>query len=122
MAVQRGLKVKIGIFNLVPWHESRSQEQALRVGMEEIELAGQLGIDEVCLGEHRFSRHGLLSGMWRFLGEVAGRTKRIRIGTSVIVLPIHNPIVVAEEAVMLDVISGGRLDFGVGAGYQRQEF
>ena len=53
--------MKIGIFNLAPWHESRSQEQALREAMEEIELVDQLGIDEVWLGEHRFSRHVLLS-------------------------------------------------------------
>ena len=114
--------MKFGIFHLVPWHESRTQEQALREAMEEIELADRLGIHEAWLGEHRFSRHGLLSGMWSFLGQVTGRTKRIRIGTSVVVLPLHNPILVAEEAAMLDVFSGGRLDLGLGAGYQRQEF
>ena len=114
--------MKFGIFHLVPWHESRTQEQALQEAMAEIELADRLGIDEAWLGEHRFSRHGLLSGMWSFMGQVAGRTKRIRIGTSVVVLPLHNPILVAEEAAMLDVLSEGRLDLGLGTGYQRQEF
>ena len=114
--------MKFGIFTIVPWHESVTPEQALKEAMEQIELADQLGIDEVWLGEHRFSRHGLLSGIWSFLGQVAARTKRIRIGTAVIVLPLHNPILVAEEAAMVDIISGGRLDFGIGAGYQRQEF
>ena len=114
--------MKFGLFTIVPWHESVTQEQALTEAMEQIELADQLGIDEVWLGEHRFSRHGLLSGIWSFLGQVAARTKRIRIGTAVIVLPLHNPILVAEEAAMLDVLSGGRLDFGIGAGYQLQEF
>ena len=114
--------MRFGLFTIVPWHESVTQEQALREAMEQIELADRLGIDEVWLGEHRFSRHGLLSGIWSFLGQVAARTKRIRIGTAVIVLPLHNPILVAEEAAMLDVMSGGRLDFGIGAGYQRQEF
>ncbi len=114
--------MKFGIFTIVPWHESHTQEQALREAMEQIELADQLGIDEVWLGEHRFSRHGLLSGIWSFLGHVTARTKRIRICTAVIVLPLHNPVLVAEEAAMLDVMSGGRLDFGIGAGYQRQEF
>ena len=60
--------MKFGIFHLVPWHESRTQELALREAMEEVELADRLGIDEAWLGEHRFSRHGLLSGMWSFLG------------------------------------------------------
>ena len=114
--------MKFGIFYIVPWHESFTQEQALNQALEQIELADQLGIDEVWLGEHRFSRHGLLSGIWSFLGNVAGRTKRIRIGTAVIVLPLHNPVLVAEEVAMLDVISGGRFNFGIGAGYQRQEF
>ena len=114
--------MKFGIFHIVPWHESRTQQQALQEALEQIELADQLGIDEAWLGEHRFSRHGLLSGIFPFLGMVAGRTKRIRIGTAVIVLPLHNPILVAEEVAMLDVISGGRFDFGIGSGYQRQEF
>lgn len=114
--------MKFGIFTIVPWHESLTQERALSEALEQIELADQLGIDEVWLGEHRFSRHGLLSGIWSFLGQVAARTKRIRIGTAVVVLPLHNPILVAEEAAMVDVLSGGRFNFGIGAGYQRQEF
>ena len=114
--------MKFGIFYIVQWHESRTQEQALREALEQIELADQLGIDEVWLGEHHFSRHGLLSGLFAFAGHVVARTKRMRIGTAVSVLPFHNPIVVAEEAAMLDILSGGRLNFGVGSGYQRQEF
>jgi len=114
--------VKFGLFHIVPWHESRTQEQSLRDALEQIELADQAGIDEVWLGEHRFSRHGLLSGIFSFLGAVAARTKHVRIGTAVVVLPLHNPILVAEEMAMIDVLSGGRLNFGIGAGYQRQEF
>ena len=114
--------MKFGLFTIVPWHETFTQQQALSEALEQIELADQLGIDEVWLGEHRFSRHGLLSGIWSFLGTVVGRTKDIRIGTAVIVLPLHNPILVAEEVAMLDVMSGGRLNLGIGAGYQQQEF
>ena len=114
--------MKFGLFTIVPWHESVSQEQALREAMEQIELADQLGIDEVWLGEHRFSRRGLLSGIFSFLGQVAGRTKNIRTGTAVMVRPMQNRILGAEEAGMLDVISGGRLNFGMRSGYQRQEF
>jgi alkanesulfonate monooxygenase SsuD/methylene tetrahydromethanopterin reductase-like flavin-dependent oxidoreductase (luciferase family) len=110
------------MFVFVPWHESKGQKQSYDEAVEQIELADQLGIDEVWLGEHSFSRHGLLSGIWSFAGFIAGRTQRIRIGTAVVVLPLHNPILVAEEAAMIDNISGGRLNFGIGAGYQRQEF
>ena len=93
--------MKFGLFTIVPWHESVTQEQALRDAMEQIELADQLGLDEVWLGEHRFSRHGLLSGIFSFLGQVAARTKHVRIGTAVIVLPLHNPILVAEETCLI---------------------
>ena len=114
--------MKFGMFTIVPYHESFTQSQALHEALEQIEFADQLGIDEVWLGEHRFSRHGLLSGIWSFSGAVAARTKNIRIGTAVIVLPLHNPVLVAEEVAMLDVLSNGRINFGIGAGYQRQEF
>ena len=114
--------MKFGLFTIVPWHESKTQEQSLSEALEQIELADQLGLDEVWIGEHRFSRHGLVSGVWSFLGQVAARTKHVRIGTAVVVLPLHNPILVAEEAAMVDILSGGRLNFGIGAGYQRQEF
>ena len=114
--------MKFGYFTIAPWHESLTADQVLQETLEQIEFADQLGLDEVWLGEHRFSRHGILSGIFSFMGAVAARTKRIRIGSAVVILPIHNPIQVAEEAAMVDVLSGGRLDLGIGAGYQRQEF
>ena len=114
--------MQFGIFTIGAWHESRTQAQALTEALEQIELADRLGLDEAWLGEHRFSRHGLLSGIFPFMGAVAAKTQHIRIGTAVIVLPLHNPILLAEETAMLDVISGGRFNFGIGAGYQAQEF
>ena len=114
--------MKFGIFSIVPYHEDFTQQQALTQALEQIQFADEAGLDEVWLGEHRFSRHGLLSGIWSFLGAVAGRTKNLRIGTAVIVLPLHNPVLVAEEVAMLDIISNGRFNFGIGAGYQQQEF
>ena len=114
--------MKFGLFTIVPWHEDWTQERSINEALEQIELADRLGLDEVWIGEHRFSRHGLVSGIWSFLGQVAARTKHVRIGTAVVVLPLHNPILVAEEAAMVDILSGGRLNFGIGAGYQRQEF
>ena len=114
--------MQFGIFTIVPYHEDFTPPQALNDALEQIRFADEARLDEAWLGEHRFSRHGLLSGIWSFLGAVAGSTKNIRIGTAVIVLPLHNPVLVAEEVAMLDVISGGRINFGIGAGYQRQEF
>jgi alkanesulfonate monooxygenase SsuD/methylene tetrahydromethanopterin reductase-like flavin-dependent oxidoreductase (luciferase family) len=114
--------MKFGIFTIVPWHESKGQQQSLDESMEQIELADQLGIDEVWLGEHRFSRHGLLSGIWSFAGMVAGRTKNIRISNDIALLPLYHPVRLAEELAVLDHISNGRMEFGIGMGYVPKEF
>ena len=114
--------MKFGLFTIGAWHENRTQAQALNEALEQTVMADQMGMDEVWLGEHRFSRHGLLSGIFPFMGAVAAKTKHVRIGTAVIVLGLHNPILLAEETAMLDVISGGRFNFGIGSGYQSQEF
>ena len=114
--------MKFGLFIIAPWHESLTAPQVLNDSLEQAELADRLGLDEVWLGEHRFSRHGLLSGFFSYAGYIAARTQKVRIGTAVVVLPLHNPILVAEEIAMLDVLSGGRMEVGIGSGYQRQEF
>lgn len=114
--------MKFGVFFTVRWHEDWTQEQSLLEVLERAELADQAGLDEVWLGEHHFSRHGILSGLFSFTGHVAARTKNARIGLAIVVLPFRNPIQVAEELATIDVLSGGRLDAGMGSGYQRQEF
>ncbi len=114
--------MKFGYFSIIQWHESKTQVQSIAEVLEQIEVADELGLDEAWLGEHHFSRHGLVSGIFSTLGHVAARTKRIKLGTAVVVLPFHSPIVVAQEAATVDILSDGRLLLGVGSGYQRQEF
>lgn len=90
--------------------------------LEQIELADKLGYETVWLTEHHFDVYGGTVPNPAVLGAlVAARTRRIRIGTAVTVLPLHNPLTVAEDFAMLDVISGGRLDFGVGRGSVHRE-
>ena len=84
--------------------------------------AEELGYDGVYVVEHHFGRRGQLSASLTFLGYLAALTSRIRLGTAVVVLPWHNPVLVAEQAATVDVLSGGRLDLGVGRGYQYPEF
>jgi alkanesulfonate monooxygenase SsuD/methylene tetrahydromethanopterin reductase-like flavin-dependent oxidoreductase (luciferase family) len=114
--------MKFGTFHIIQWHESKTQAQSIKEALEQIELADELGFDAAWIGEHHFSRHGLVSGIFPLLGSLAARTKRIKIGSAVVVLPFHNPILVAQEAATLDILSDGRLLLGVGSGYQRQEF
>ena len=84
--------------------------------------AEALGFDSTFLVEHHFTARGQLSASLDLLAWVAARTTTMRLGTAVIVLPWHDPVLLAERAATLDLMSGGRLDFGVGKGYRHSEF
>jgi len=72
--------------------------------------------------EHHFTGFNQVSSTLTLLTALAMRTERLRLGTAVLVLPWHNPVLLAEEAATLDLISGGRFDFGIGKGYRHSEF
>jgi alkanesulfonate monooxygenase SsuD/methylene tetrahydromethanopterin reductase-like flavin-dependent oxidoreductase (luciferase family) len=74
------------------------------------------------IGKHHFSTLGVLSCPALVLAQVAARTRRIRLAPAVTVLPLHHPIRVAEEWATLDLLSGGRVDFAAGRGYDRREY
>src|SRR5882672_9912587 len=84
--------------------------------------AEELGYHSVFVVEHHFTGVGQLSASLNFLSYLAGRTTRMRLGTAVVVLPWHNPVLLAEQVATLDLLSNGRLDFGVGKGYRPPEF
>ncbi len=84
--------------------------------------AEELGFSSAFLVEHHFTGFGQVSASLNLLSYLAARTEKIRLGTAVVVLPWHNPVLVAEEAATLDLLSNGRLDFGVGKGYRPYEF
>jgi natural product biosynthesis luciferase-like monooxygenase protein len=91
--------------------------------LEQVCLADQLGYTTVWLTEHHFSPYGgSLPNPAVFGATIAAHTRQIRIGTAVTVLPLHHPLVVAEDFAMLDVLSQGRLDFGIGRGSVTAEF
>jgi len=114
--------VRFGLFHTVQWPGGREQADVYAEALREAVLAEELGLDSVWLTEHHFSRHGIISDSLAVLAHLAGRTSRIRLGTAVAVLPFHNPLRLAETAATVDVLSGGRLDFGIGRGYQWSEF
>lgn len=84
--------------------------------------AEALGFASTFLVEHHFSGTGQVSASLDLLAWVAARTTTMRVGTAVIVLPWHDPVMLAERAATLDLMSGGRLEFGVGKGYRHSEF
>ncbi|MGV3678484.1 MAG: putative FMN-dependent luciferase-like monooxygenase [Acidovorax sp.] len=94
-----------------------------RLVAEQIAHAEALGFDSAWVAQHHFHEHeGGLPSPLVFLAHVAARTHRIRLGTGIITLPLENAVRVAEDAVVLDLLAGGRLDVGVGTGGTPESF
>src|ERR1700756_4463001 len=88
-----------------------------RLAAEQIAHAERFGYDTAWVAQHHFHEHeGGLPSPLVFLGHLAAQTSRIRLGTGIITLPLELPVRVAEDAIVLDLLSGGRLELGVGNG------
>ncbi|MGI8554641.1 MAG: LLM class flavin-dependent oxidoreductase [Dehalococcoidia bacterium] len=102
------------------WRESDTGLYAQT--LEQMVYAEQLGYDSVWISEHHFLEDGYLPSLFVAAGAISQRTSRVRIGTSVLLLPMHHPLRVAEDGAVADVLSEGRLDVGIGLGYREEEF
>ncbi len=98
--------------------DSRGYDDFVEMAVE----AEALGFHSLFLVEHHFSGSGQISASLNLLSYLAAKTTTLRLGTAVTVLPWHNPVLLAEQAATLDLLSRGRLDFGVGKGYRDIEF
>src|SRR6266852_6565834 len=117
--------MEFGYFTLSDNHyenNRRSANQVVTDILDEAVYAEEVGLNSAWIGEHHFSSLGVLSCPDLVLAHVAARTKRIRLAPAVTVLPLHHPIRVAEQWATLDLISGGRVDFAAGRGYDRREY
>lgn len=116
--------MKLGVFSVMDFHPEQ-QESAAGFYREMITLAvdtENLGYDSMWVAEHHFANYGLCPAPAVLLATIAQKTEKIRLGPAVCVLPFHDPVKVAEEYAVLDVVSGGRLDFSVGRGYLAHEY
>src|SRR5579871_681742 len=114
-----------GYFTLSDNHyenNPRSSNQFVADITAEAVLADRLGMHSAWIGEHHFNSLGVLSCPDMVLAYIAARTQHIRLAPAVTVLPLHHPIRVAEQWATLDLLSGGRVDFAVGRGYDRREY
>jgi alkanesulfonate monooxygenase SsuD/methylene tetrahydromethanopterin reductase-like flavin-dependent oxidoreductase (luciferase family) len=100
----------------------RAPNQFVADIIDEAVYADEIGLHSAWIGEHHFSTLGVLSCPDLALTYVAARTRRIRLAPAVTVLPLHHPIRVAEQWATLDLLSGGRVDFAAGRGYDRREY
>ncbi len=99
-------------------HLDRSIDEVIA----EAQLAESCGFDSCFFGEHHQDRDGFLPSPLIVATAVAASTRRLNVGTSVILLPLHHPVRVAEDVITLDLVSKGRVILGVGIGYQPADF
>jgi alkanesulfonate monooxygenase SsuD/methylene tetrahydromethanopterin reductase-like flavin-dependent oxidoreductase (luciferase family) len=109
--------MRFGFFDQLPCAEGFTEAQRYRDFLAQIELGDSLGFDTAWLGELHFSRAFSISAdPLMILAAAAQRTRHIRLGTAVTLLPLHNPVEIAEKAATADILSNGRIEFGVGRG------
>jgi alkanesulfonate monooxygenase SsuD/methylene tetrahydromethanopterin reductase-like flavin-dependent oxidoreductase (luciferase family) len=120
-----GGAMEFGYFTLSDNHydsNSRSPNQLIADIVDEALYADRLGMHSAWIGEHHFGTLGVLSCPDLALAYIAAHTQQIRLAPAVTVLPLHHPIRVAEQWASLDLLSGGRVDFAAGRGYDRHEY
>ncbi len=116
--------MKLGIFCTLDHHPDlgATLHGDLRLAVEEAALAERLGLESYWIAEHHFSPYGICPDPAVLLSAIAERTRGLRLGTATAVLPFDHPLRIAEKYALLDQLSGGRLEFGVGGGYLQYEF
>lgn len=108
--------MRVGSFVLAAQFPGQGQGEALHRAVRSAEAAEEAGLDTVWLAEHHFVPYGTCPSAITLAAHLLGRTRRIRIGTAVSVLPTVHPVALGEQAALLHLTSGGRLSLGVGRG------
>ena len=117
--------MEFGYFTLSDNHypnNPRSANQFVMEIREQAILADKIGMHSCWIGEHHFDSLGVNSRPDILLANIASQTKHVRLAPAVTVLPLHHPVHVAEMWATLDLLSGGRVDFATGRGYDRNEY
>lgn len=114
--------MKFGTFFFFQFPPGHNASQIIHNELEQMVWSEELGFDHIWLTEHHFIDYGLSVDPPLLAATAAARTSHIRIGTAACILPFHNPIRLAEQLAMVDIISNGRLDVGIGRGNRPAEF
>ena len=114
--------MQFGLFTRLPWPENTVPRRLIEEITEQVQYGEALGFQGAWFAEHHFSRYGLGSSSLVLLGALAAQTRTIRLGTAILVPTLHNPIRLAEDIAMVDVVSNGRIDVGFGRGSAGYEY
>ncbi len=116
--------IKVGVYfdlrNPAQWRQDPSRLYGFTLEM--CEEAERLGASSAWFSEHHLFDDGYLTSPLTFAAAAAARTKRIRLGTAILIAPLHHPAEIAEQTVVVDILSNGRVDLGLGTGYRVPEF
>ena len=116
-------RMEFSVLYQLPVGPQQSTQERYRETLDQISLADELGFTTVWLTEGHFQIERCSTPTPQLLNAaIAARTERIRLGTAVTLLPVHNPLRIAEEAAVLDVLSNGRVELGVGRGFYKKHF
>lgn len=112
-----------GIFMLMQQrNKHKTSHQILRDAVEQTRLADEVGFGAAWYAEHHFSNYGLCSSPLTMIAHCAAVTRNIRLGTGIVVAPLYTPARLIADVAMVDQLSDGRLNLGIGSGYQHFEF
>jgi alkanesulfonate monooxygenase SsuD/methylene tetrahydromethanopterin reductase-like flavin-dependent oxidoreductase (luciferase family) len=114
--------MNFGLFFLMQRDEAWSEQAVYHGDVEQMLAAEALGYESVWIAEHHFNDYGLCPAPQVLAAFIAARTRTLRLGMGVSLLPLHHPVDLAEQLAVLDVISGGRLDVGIGRGGTLQDY
>ncbi len=114
--------MRFGTFYFFQTPPGHDHAQVVHRELDQMVWAEELGFDRIWLTEHHFIEYGIAVDPAMLAAAAAMRTRRVRIGLAAAILPFHNPIRLAEQLAMVDILSGGRLDVGVGRGNRPAEF
>ncbi len=108
--------MRFGLFFLMQRHPAWSEDAVYEAELAQMDMAESYGFESVWIAEHHFSDYGLCPVPPVLAAHVAARSRTLRVGMGVSLLPLHDPVMLAEQLAVLDQVSGGRLDVGIGRG------
>src|SRR5688572_1605666 len=115
-------KMGFGTFHLFSRPEWMSDSDVVQAELDQGRWSEELGFDEAWFAEHNGRVYGIAGSLQVTMAALAATTKRIRVGAAVTRLPLHHPLHTAEDLALVDVLSEGRFDWGIGKGYDPLEF